>query len=61
MPGPITQLLEAQHDPTEVAGKVRRTPRRRLAPSTLLAWRIGLTVGTAWTLAVAVLAYLVRF
>jgi hypothetical protein len=61
MPGPITQLLAlADLEPTPDV-PARRTPRRRLAPATLLAWRIGLTVGTAWTLAVAVLAYLVRF
>lgn len=59
MPGPITQLLEAQHDPTEVPVRARR-PRRSLPVSgTLLAWTLG--IPTLWTAGMVALAVSVRF
>lgn len=59
--GPITQLLTLPDlDPAPEA-PARRRPRPPMAPATLFAWRLGIAIGTAWTLAVAALAYLLRF
>jgi hypothetical protein len=61
MPGPITQLLAlADLEPVPVASA--RAPRLRTRPSgTLLAWRIGIAIGTAWTAAMVVLVLATRY